>query len=82
MSALVQYSHSSTQFPAILVDAQFLFLPLCHVICIWSLLVNIILKIRNRVFEDNAVFYTEETKIFFELHLHFKKKEMISTLID
>ena len=80
MSALVQYSHSSTQFPAILVDAQFLFLPLCHVICIWSLLV--ILKIRNRVFEDNAVFYTEETKIFFELHLHFKKKEMISTLID
>ena len=82
MSSLVQYSHSSAQFAAILADAQFLLLPLCHVICVWSLLVNIIFKIRNRVFEDNTVFFTEETKIFFDLHLHFKKKEMISTLID
>ena len=39
----------SSQFAAILVYAQFLSLPLCDVIYIWSVIVNIILKIRNSI---------------------------------
>ena len=37
----------SSQFAAILVYAQFLSLPSCDVIYVWSLMVNMILKMRN-----------------------------------
>ena len=45
-------------------------------------MVNIILKIRNKAFEDNAVSDTENIKIFFELYLHFKKEGVVSTLME
>ena len=41
----------SSRFAAILFYAQFLSLPLCDVIYVWSLTVNIILKIRNIIFQ-------------------------------
>ena len=81
-SVLPLLCNLSSRFAAILVYAQFLSLPLCDVIHVWSVMVNIILKIRNRVFEDNASSYTEKTKVFFDFYLHFKKKGMFSTLID
>ena len=49
-----------SRFAAILVYAQFLSLALCDVIYVWSLMVNIILKIRH--ITDYRVFYTEKTK--------------------
>ena len=81
-SVLPLLCNLSSRFAAILLYAQFLFLPLCGVIHVFSVMVNIILKIRNRVLEDNASSYTEKTKIFFDFYLHFKKKSMFSTLID
>ena len=40
-----------SRFAAILFYAMFLSLPLCDVIYVWSLTVNIILKIRNIIFQ-------------------------------
>ena len=62
----------SSWFTAILFYAQFLSLPLCDVIYVWSLAVNIILKIRNIIFQFLQCFRLQS-------FLYWKKKSHFST---
>ena len=75
-SALQLLRNLSSRFAAILVYAQFWFLPLSVVIYVWSLMVNLILKIKHNFdfysVSDYRVSYTEKNKkTFFDVHLPY-----------
>ena len=62
----------SSRFDAISFYAQFLSLPLCDVIFVWSLTVNIILKIKNIIFQFLQCFRLQS-------FLYWKDKNHFST---
>ena len=77
-SALRLLRNLSSRFAAILVYAQFWFLPLSVVIYVWSLMVNLILKIKHNFdfysVSHYRVSYTEKNKkTFFDVYLPYTR---------
>ena len=69
-SVLPLLRNLSSRFAVILIYAQFLSLPLCDVIYVWSLVVNIILKTRN-IISILAVFQITELRRVPTLHTFY-----------
>ena len=82
-SVLSLLRNLSSRFSAILIYAQFMLLPLCDVLCVWSLMGNIISKIRSiisilSVFQITEFLILIEHKLLKNIFIMVRKCHVIS----